>query len=95
MHEEIWAEVARVLKPDGVLVLSMSDHMRKGKQEFVTAWHVDCLRSLGFDLHEWCGFDTPRNRFGANGGLRVEYESLIRFKYAGGQPSVAGPGPGR
>jgi len=47
LHEAIWAECARVLKPGGVFILNCKDHNRNGKRCEVTGWHVGALQRLG------------------------------------------------
>ncbi|MFA7175591.1 MAG: hypothetical protein WC340_19610, partial [Kiritimatiellia bacterium] len=82
MHLSIWAECCRVLKPDGLLILSISDHIRKGQIVPVTDWHIACLQGLGFTLQEHRKVATPRLRYGANGNARVGHESVIVFRKA-------------
>lgn len=79
LHRQAWAEVYRVLKPGGRFVLNVSDHIREGERQPVTKWHVRTILDLGFDLVEARAVQTPRQRFGANGQLRVPYESVIAF----------------
>lgn len=79
-HQAIWREGWRVLSPGGLLVLNISDHVRKGLVVPVTEWHKECLVGLGFALEEHRHINTPRLRFGANGGLRVEHESILVFR---------------
>lgn len=79
-HVRAWTEARRVLKPRGTFVLNIKDHIRAGKRMYVTAWHVHALRSLGFVPLEHRRVDCPGQRHGANGHLRVEYESVIKFR---------------
>lgn len=79
-HEQAWREVARVLCPGGRFLLNVSDHVRKGQRVYVTDWHIATLLSLGFKLESMQHVDTPRQRHGANGALRIGYESLIEFR---------------
>lgn len=80
LHRQAWDEVSRVLKPGGIFILNISDHIRAGVRQRVTAWHVTTILGCGFDLQTAVAVETPRNRFGANGDLRVGYESVIRFE---------------
>ncbi len=55
-HHRAWTEAARVLRPGGRLVLNISDHIRKGRRQYVSSWHVETLISLGLalvDRHAW------------------------------------------
>lgn len=65
-HRRIWAEVARVLEPGGMLVLNIKDHVRKGELQPVSAWHVCTLRGLGFNLEGW-GAPRSESRLGTPG----------------------------
>lgn len=48
LHRQAWRECSRILKPGGHLILNMKDHIRAGKWQYVTGWHVDTLLALGF-----------------------------------------------
>lgn len=79
-HEQAWVESLRVLEPSGIFILNISDHIRKGAIQQVTAWHRDCLKSLGLtELTEY-KLGTLRNRFGSNSDLRLPFESVITFR---------------
>lgn len=79
-HSKAWLEADRVLKPGGLFVLNISDHIRNGRRARVTAWHVKALLDLGFELLEARPVRTRRQRHGANGQLRVEHEHVIYMK---------------
>lgn len=85
-HLRAWTEARRVLVEGGAFILNIKDHIRAGQHIQVTAWHIDCLRALGFALVEHVKIDTPSMRFGRNSELRVPYESVILF-YLERQPS--------
>lgn len=78
-HEQAWAEAYRVLKPGGVFVLNISDHIRLGKRMHVAEWHVAALVGLGLRLERGVIVPTPRMRRGQNGDARVEGEWVLRF----------------
>lgn len=77
LHAAAWAEALRVLQPGGLFVLNIKDHVRAGKVQPVTAWHVECLTGLGFTELEHVQVPTPSMRWGANASARVGYESVI------------------
>lgn len=81
-HEAVWRECRRVLTDGGLFILNVSDHIRKGEVVPVTQWHIDTLSSLGFVVEEHRKIPTPRLRYGANGGVRVEYESIVVLRRA-------------
>ena len=76
-HLKIWREAKRILKPGGVLILNISNHIRKGEIVYVSDWHVDTLINMGFSLEKEVKIETPRNRFGSNSDKRVPYESVF------------------
>lgn len=79
-HTAIWKECRRVLRPGGRLILNVSNHIRKGVEVDVTQWHVKALVDLGFWLTGVRQVETPRNGMGANGKVRVPYESVLLFE---------------
>lgn len=79
-HYKAWTEAKRVLCPGGLFVLNIKDHIRAGKRIRVTLWHMICLQGLGFQYVTSKQIETPSNRQGANGDLRLPYESVILFR---------------
>lgn len=79
-HYKAWQEVRRVLRPDGRFVLNISDHIRKGKLVPVTHFHILLLVMMGFDFIKHHQIETKRQRQGANGALRSQYESVLIFQ---------------
>jgi hypothetical protein len=81
-HRRAWTEARRVLDDGGIFVLNIKDHIRKGTRINVTAWHVECLESLGFKC-EWIErIKTPSWRRGINREERIPYESVMLFTLA-------------
>lgn len=79
-HQRAWREAARVLASGALFVLNVSDHIRAGERMPVTDFHIGVLRELlGSEPHVQY-VSTPRQRFGANGGARVEGEAVIAFR---------------
>ncbi|MBF6556971.1 MAG: hypothetical protein IVW52_12535 [Acidimicrobiales bacterium] len=76
LHRSAWSEAVRVLRPGGQFVLNVSDHVRKGEVQPVTAWHLDALIALGLILTEVHEIPTPRLRYGANARARVGFETI-------------------
>lgn len=77
LHERIYAECVRVLRPGGRFVLNISDHYRKGVLQPVSQWHAAALADLGLVVSNWQQIPTPRMKNGANGALRAEHEDVI------------------
>ena len=79
-HVKIWMEVITVLKPGGIFILNISDHIRAGEVAPVTRFHEKLLQQLGLVELERRRVKTPRMGFGANAKARVEYESIIVYQ---------------
>lgn len=77
LHRLAWHEAFRVLAPGGLLLVNVSNHVRKGKVQYVVEWHVDCLASLGFRLERLVPIQTRRYGMGANRDARVDAEHLV------------------
>lgn len=75
-HEKAWREARRVLVRDGLFILNCKNHIRGGVEMAVTEWHIFCLESIGFRTSRMLRVFQPGNRFGANGNLRIEYETI-------------------
>ena len=67
LHEAVYAECFRVLKPNGILIVNMKNHIRQGVEVDVNKWHIECLVKLGVDLQEIVTVPLRGNGFGANG----------------------------
>lgn len=81
-HSRAWEEAWRVIRPGGVLLLNMKDHVRHGQRQRVTEWHADTLHAIGFDHEASDLVYTPGNRQGANGAVRIPFEYLLTFRKA-------------
>jgi len=80
-HRKAWAEAGRVLQDGGIFILNIKDHIRAGQRQDVTGWHIEAICSLGgFTVEEHKTVDCPGNRHGANGQIRIGYESVVLFK---------------
>lgn len=83
-HRVAWAEANRVLRPSGVFILNIKDHIRRGEVEPVMAWHVNALAALGFvlDRSRSRRIETPGQRHGANRSARIDHEFVLTFVWA-------------
>jgi len=79
-HVFIWIECKRVLKSDGLMVVNVSDHIRKGQVVRVVDWHVKAITGIGLLLVDKISVETPRLRFGANSDVRVSEEWVLVFR---------------
>lgn len=78
-HRRAWKEVLRTLKPHGKFILNIKDHIRAGKVQEVTAWHIHTLTDLGLYVVERQDVQTPSMKHGQNSEARVAFESVILF----------------
>ena len=72
-HLEIYKECARVLKNGGLMILNVSDHIRKGQVVNVVKWHKEALTNFGMKLIDEIKIETPRMGFGQNAKSRVQH----------------------
>ncbi len=77
VHRQIWKDCVWVLGDGGLFVLNISDHYRKNKRQFVTAWHMATLTGMGIEWGPEVRIETRRQKHGANGSLRMPYESVL------------------
>ena len=67
------------MRPDGLMIVNVSDHIRKGQAVQVVDWHVKAITSIGLLLIDKIPVKTPRLRFGANRDVRVSVEWILVF----------------
>ena len=79
-HEDAWRGVYRVLKPGGVFLLNVKDHIRKGKIERVSMWHMSMCQEIGFVIEKITEVPVKGLRHGANSETRTANEWLIRMR---------------
>lgn len=77
LHRAAWLEAMRVVRPGGLLIVNVSNHIRGGDEQPVVEWHLRTLLELGAGLVEARAIGTPRYRHGANHGARVDAERLL------------------
>lgn len=80
LHRAVWAECTRVAAPGCIFLLNASDFIRKGARVRVTKWHLDVLKELGWVRGWQKRINTPRMRYGANGGARISGETLYELR---------------
>jgi tRNA G10 N-methylase Trm11 len=82
-HERAWAEARRVLRPGGLFVLNVGNHIRKGREVQVADWHHDTLLHVGMESVRVERVITPRLRFGQNHEVRVDGEMVMVLRKVG------------
>ena len=78
-HRCAWEEARRVLKPGGRFILNIKDHIRGGKRQHVTGWHLDVLTAIGFRLVTQREVPVPGIRVGRNADARIGFETVARL----------------
>ena len=82
LHRLSWEEVERVLCVEGIFVLNVSNHIRKGEEVPVVQWHRDSLVAMGFAMEMDIEVPTARLRYGANHARRVGFEHVLCLRRA-------------
>ena len=84
LHERAWREAVRVLAPDGLFILNVSDFVRKegGRQRIVQVaeWHIAMLFRIGLRMESCETVGTRRMRYGANRDARVDGELVVGLR---------------
>lgn len=79
-HERAWAEAHRVLKPRGLFILNVSDHVRSKAIQPVCDWHIETLEAMGYTVARLSNPETKRMKFGANRDARVDAEMVAALR---------------
>lgn len=77
LHKRAWQEAGRVIRPGGLLLVNISNHVRAGRLQPVVEWHLFQLLRLGFLLIEAAPIETQRMRHGQNFELRADAEHVL------------------
>ena len=74
LHKLILAEMIRVTRPGGIVVINISNHIRRGVEEPVSEWWLGTMILMGLHFEKAIPIVTPRMRFGENHQARVDAE---------------------
>ena len=74
LHERILGEMIRVTKPGGLIVVNVSNHIRKRVEEPVSEWWLGRMVIRGLRVVSVIPVETPRMGFGQNADARTECE---------------------
>lgn len=81
LHEEVWCQADRCLKPGGMVILNVKNHVRHGKIQHVAEWHAGVFADLGYQCFAFQHVDTPHMRHGANADARCDELLFFLRKY--------------
>lgn len=82
-HVAVYQECMRVSKRGALIIINVSDHIRKWEIMHVVDWHQRELELLGAEFLTNIEIETPRMRFGRNSELRVGHENILLFVVGG------------
>lgn len=91
LHRDAWAELWRVIRPGGRVLVNVKDHYRAGKLQAVAEWHRDALVAQGFRWLHTLEVETPGLRHGAGHHLRAPGEVLHVAEKPENPPSQSVP----
>jgi SAM-dependent methyltransferase len=89
-HDRAWTECLRTLKPGGFVIINVSNHIRRKKEQPVVEWHLSWFLTHRCVFVELDHIKTKRMREGANYLARVPHEFVLHLRY---QPPEAAPCP--
>lgn len=79
-HTRIYAHLYELLKNNGIMLINVSNFIRKGVEVNVCEWTKETIIDLGFKFVCERKISTPRMGYGANRSARVSTESILVFK---------------
>jgi hypothetical protein len=79
-HFQAWWEADRVLRPGGLFLLNIGDHIRGHRRVEVSKWHYRVLREIGYQQERRIKVRTRKMKKGANRDARVPYEYVIAMR---------------
>lgn len=80
LHAAVWARAVSWLRPGGLFVLNIKDHIRKGRRVPVSAWHAGQLLKLGLELVDCVPVNSSGNGFTQHWEQRVDAELVWCFR---------------
>lgn len=83
-HRRAWEEAWRVLRPSGLFILNIKDHIRNRQVIPASEWHVGVLALLGLQLKRHVMVPVDGLRQGENHEARVPYENIFVFRHTDG-----------
>lgn len=79
-HERIYKHLSKLVKQNGLFVINIKNHIRKGVEIDVTKFHKELIESVGFELLHQDYISTPSLKYGANADKRLDGEYILTFK---------------
>lgn len=79
LHIKAYQEAYRVLRAEGIFILNIKNHIRKGEEIDVHAWHIQALKDVGFSFIETVEVKCAGNGFGQNAHIRTGVEYVTKL----------------
>lgn len=80
-HDAAWTECLRVLEPEALIVVNVSNHIRRGVEQPVTEWHHNWFLDHECEVVDFDCVSTTRLRHGANREARARCENIFTVRY--------------
>ena len=78
--KRVLAEMIRVTKPGGLVIINISNHIRKFEEQFVSEWWLAQMLLAGLLYEKAIPVETPRMGFGQNHEARVDCEWIFVWR---------------
>lgn len=79
-HEQAWQVVDRTLRPEGLVLLNVKNHVRAGVVQRVVEFHVNTFLWLGYTIEEVRRVETRGLAYGANHDVRTPVELIVALR---------------
>lgn len=84
-HKRIYNHLYLLVKPKGLFICNIKNHIRNGKEIYVKEFHENALISCGFIKIDEIFVETQGNGFGANSDKRTNGEYILVFQKGGAE----------
>lgn len=79
-HEQAWRACDSVLRPGGLTLLNVKNHVRGDRVQQVSEFHVNCWLRLGYTLERAEPITTRGLAFGENSDVRTSFELIVALR---------------
>lgn len=76
-HKRIYENIVPMIKHNGLFVLNIKNHIRKGSIIDVVDWHINTLCNLGMIKLDDILVEVGSMKFGANYNARISDEHIV------------------
>ena len=79
-HEQAWQVVDRLLRPEGLVLLNVKNHVRAGRLQRVVEFHLNTFLWMGYTIEEVRRVETRGLAYGANYDVRTPVELILALR---------------